>query len=113
MVSLREDLHLQERARAGLFLGFQYPVEIPGVNNAYLLKAALNAMTEGFAQALGPRVRVNTLMSGTMFTDVAKSWDMDAFNVSIERIALMYAGHDLNHISQIEAILGKSASASS
>lgn len=31
------------RARAGLFLGFQYPVEIPGVNNAYLLKAALNA----------------------------------------------------------------------
>ncbi|MEN9705613.1 MAG: Iron-regulated transporter, ATPase subunit [Pseudomonadota bacterium] len=31
------------RAREGLFLGFQYPVEIPGVNNAYLLKAALNA----------------------------------------------------------------------
>jgi Fe-S cluster assembly ATP-binding protein len=31
------------RARAGLFLGFQYPVEIPGVNNVYLLKAALNA----------------------------------------------------------------------
>src|SRR5712672_3995592 len=33
----------EERARAGLFLGFQYPVEIPGVSNAYLLKAALNA----------------------------------------------------------------------
>ena len=33
----------EERARAGLFLAFQYPVEIPGVNNAYLLKAALNA----------------------------------------------------------------------
>jgi Fe-S cluster assembly ATP-binding protein len=33
----------EERARAGVFLGFQYPVEIPGVNNAYLLKAALNA----------------------------------------------------------------------
>jgi Fe-S cluster assembly ATP-binding protein len=33
----------EARARAGLFLGFQYPVEIPGVNNAYLLKAALNA----------------------------------------------------------------------
>jgi len=33
----------EERARAGLFLGFQYPVEIPGVNNAYLLKAAANA----------------------------------------------------------------------
>jgi Fe-S cluster assembly ATP-binding protein len=33
----------EQRARAGLFLGFQYPVEIPGVNNAYLLKTALNA----------------------------------------------------------------------
>ena len=33
----------EERARAGLFLGFQYPVEIPGVNNVYLLKAAMNA----------------------------------------------------------------------
>lgn len=33
----------EERARAGVFLGFQYPVEIPGVNNVYLLKAALNA----------------------------------------------------------------------
>jgi len=33
----------EERSRAGLFLGFQYPVEIPGVNNVYLLKAALNA----------------------------------------------------------------------
>ncbi|HTQ35551.1 MAG TPA: Fe-S cluster assembly ATPase SufC [Steroidobacteraceae bacterium] len=33
----------EERARDGLFLGFQYPVEIPGVNNAYLLRAALNA----------------------------------------------------------------------
>ena len=33
----------EERAQAGVFLGFQYPVEIPGVNNVYLLKAALNA----------------------------------------------------------------------
>ena len=34
----------EERAREGLFLAFQYPVEIPGVNNIYLLKAALNAI---------------------------------------------------------------------
>ncbi len=33
----------EERAREGIFLAFQYPVEIPGVNNAYMLKAALNA----------------------------------------------------------------------
>jgi Fe-S cluster assembly ATP-binding protein len=34
----------EERAREGLFLAFQYPVEIPGVNNVYLLKAGLNAV---------------------------------------------------------------------
>jgi len=37
-------LEPEERAHEGVFLGFQYPVEIPGVNNVYLLKAALNAM---------------------------------------------------------------------
>ncbi len=37
------ELEPEERAREGIFLGFQYPVEIPGVNNAYLLKAAINA----------------------------------------------------------------------
>jgi Fe-S cluster assembly ATP-binding protein len=37
------ELAPEERARAGVFLAFQYPVEIPGVNNAYLLKAAVNA----------------------------------------------------------------------
>jgi Fe-S cluster assembly ATP-binding protein len=36
-------LAAEERAQAGVFLGFQYPVEIPGVNNVYLLKAAVNA----------------------------------------------------------------------
>ena len=34
----------EARAREGLFLAFQYPVEIPGVNNVYLLKASLNAL---------------------------------------------------------------------
>ena len=33
----------EARARSGFFLGFQYPAEVPGVNNAYLLRAALNA----------------------------------------------------------------------
>jgi len=37
------EMPAEERAREGLFLGFQYPVEIPGVNNTYFLKAALNA----------------------------------------------------------------------
>ena len=36
----------EERARAGVFLAFQYPVEIPGVNNLFFLKTALNAIRE-------------------------------------------------------------------
>jgi len=38
------ELAPEERARAGLFLAFQYPVEIPGVGNNYFLKASLNAI---------------------------------------------------------------------
>lgn len=38
------ELSPEERAWEGIFLAFQYPVEIPGVNNAYLLKAGLNAI---------------------------------------------------------------------
>lgn len=38
------DLSPEERAQAGIFLAFQYPVEIPGVSNVYFLKAALNAV---------------------------------------------------------------------
>ncbi len=44
------ELQPEERARAGLFLGFQYPVEIPGVNNVYLLKAAVNAARKAKGQ---------------------------------------------------------------
>jgi Fe-S cluster assembly ATP-binding protein len=40
----------EERARAGIFLAFQYPLEIPGVNNVYLLKAALNAKRKHLGQ---------------------------------------------------------------
>jgi Fe-S cluster assembly ATP-binding protein len=40
----------EERAREGVFLAFQYPVEIPGVNNVYLLKAGLNAIRKHHGQ---------------------------------------------------------------
>ncbi|HEY6126099.1 MAG TPA: Fe-S cluster assembly ATPase SufC [Steroidobacteraceae bacterium] len=43
-------MEAEERARAGMFLGFQYPVEIPGVNNVYLLKAAVNAKRKAAGQ---------------------------------------------------------------
>ena len=38
------DMEPEERAAAGLFIGFQYPVEIPGVNNMYFLRTALNSV---------------------------------------------------------------------
>ncbi len=41
------DLEADERAQLGLFLGFQYPVEIPGVSNMYFMKAAVNAVRKG------------------------------------------------------------------
>ena len=44
------DLEPEERARRGLFLAFQYPVELPGVNNTYFLKEAVNALRRSRAQ---------------------------------------------------------------
>ena len=44
-------LSADERARAGVFLAFQYPVEIPGVNNMYFLRAALNAVRRARGEA--------------------------------------------------------------
>lgn len=43
-------------------------------------KAGLNSITQSFAQALGPDVRVNCIMAGPFLTDISKAWDMDAFN---------------------------------
>ncbi|EUA06233.1 MULTISPECIES: SDR family NAD(P)-dependent oxidoreductase [Mycobacterium] len=40
-------------------------------------KAGLNAMTEGFARAFGPSVRVNTLMAGPFLTDISKAWNLE------------------------------------
>ena len=44
------ELSIEERAQAGLFLGFQYPVELPGVSNTYFLKTALNAQRRARGQ---------------------------------------------------------------
>ena len=45
------DLGPEERVREGLFLAFQYPVEIPGVNTTYFLRAAVNALREHRGEA--------------------------------------------------------------
>ena len=44
------EMEPEERAQAGIFLAFQYPVEIPGVSNAYFLRAAYNEMRKAHGQ---------------------------------------------------------------
>jgi Fe-S cluster assembly ATP-binding protein len=45
------DAEVEERAHKGVFLAFQYPVEIPGVSNTYFLRAALNAIRKARGEA--------------------------------------------------------------
>jgi len=66
------DLDPEERAREGLFLAFQYPVEIPGVNNSYFLKAALNAGRKHKGQP-----ELDALEFMTLVKQKAKLLDMD------------------------------------
>jgi len=56
-------------------------------------KAGLNAMTEAFADAYGPTVRVNAILPGPFLTDISKAWDMEAFNMRAKSsIALKRGG---------------------
>jgi NAD(P)-dependent dehydrogenase (short-subunit alcohol dehydrogenase family) len=55
-------------------------------------KNGLNAMTEGFADLLGPEVRVNTLMPGQYLTDVSAAWDMEYTNQQAKRLHLERIG---------------------
>ena len=57
-------------------------------------KAGLNAITVGFAQAYGPKVRVNGIVAGPFLTDIAKAWDMESFEKRAEEsIPLGRAGN--------------------
>jgi len=56
----------EERAHAGIFLAFQYPTEIPGVNNSYLLKAALNAQRKARGEAELDAFEFMRLIKGNM-----------------------------------------------
>ena len=52
-------------------------------------KAGLNAMTEAFADAYGPTVRVNAILPGPFLTDISKAWDMEAFSNRAETAIAM------------------------
>lgn len=60
------------RAREGIFLAFQYPVEIPGVSNIYLLKAALNAVRKHHGQS-----EVDAMDFLTLVKSKVKALEMD------------------------------------
>ncbi len=55
-------------------------------------KAGLNAMTVGFADALGPNVRVNAIMPGPFFTTISRGWDLDALAERTRTFPLRRAG---------------------
>jgi NAD(P)-dependent dehydrogenase (short-subunit alcohol dehydrogenase family) len=55
-------------------------------------KAGLNAMTEGMAKALAPKVRVNTIMAGPFLTDISAAWDESAHLKIADTFALGRAG---------------------
>lgn len=56
-------------------------------------KAALNTLTEGFAHAFGPQVRVNAIQAGPFLTDISNAWDMPSFEQRArERMALQRGG---------------------
>lgn len=55
-------------------------------------KAGLNALTVGFADALGPKVRVNAVMPGPFLTDIARNWDHEAFAERARTFPLRRAG---------------------
>jgi len=55
-------------------------------------KAGVNAITEAFAHAFGPTVRVNCIVPGAFLTDVAAAWDMEAFERQAEGFALRRGG---------------------
>lgn len=55
-------------------------------------KAALNAVTIGFAHTFGPHVRVNCIMPGSFRTDISKAWNWDLVDQAMKRIALRRVG---------------------
>ena len=56
-------------------------------------KSGLNALTRSFAFAYGPKVRVNCVVAGPFLTDIAKAWDMEAFEADAKnRLALQRGG---------------------
>jgi NAD(P)-dependent dehydrogenase (short-subunit alcohol dehydrogenase family) len=73
-------------------------------------KAGLNNMTRSFAFALGPKVRVNSIMAGPFLTDIAKAWDMKAFEERARTAIALQRGGQAHEIVGAALYLASDAS---
>ena len=64
----------------------------PNVMPYAAAKAGVNALTEAFAHAFGPKVRVNCIMPGPFLTDISHAWDMPAFERQAQHFDLQRGG---------------------
>ncbi len=76
------ELAIEERAAAGIFLGFQYPVEIPGVTNSYFLKTAVNAQRKQRGEdEIGVANFIKSLKKNMSFLEMDSSFRSRFVNV--------------------------------
>jgi NAD(P)-dependent dehydrogenase (short-subunit alcohol dehydrogenase family) len=73
-------------------------------------KAGLNTLTEGFAKALGPTVRVNTLMAGPFLTDISAAWNLDEATDPFGDLALRRAGRPAEIVGAALFLMSDAAS---
>jgi len=64
----------------------------PGSQPYGAAKAGLNSLTQAFAHAYGPKVRVNCIMAGPFLTDISKAWDMEVFDKRATKMPLKRGG---------------------
>jgi NAD(P)-dependent dehydrogenase (short-subunit alcohol dehydrogenase family) len=72
-------------------------------------KAGLNVLTEGFARAFGPKVRVNAIQCGAFLTDIAKNWD-DGIQEDMEQAAALHRVATASEITGAALFFATSAS---
>ena len=73
-------------------------------------KSGLNALTRSFAFEYGPKVRVNCIMAGPYLTDIAKAWDMEAFNERAANDIALQRGGQPDEVVGAALYLASSAS---
>ena len=73
-------------------------------------KAGVNNLTRSFAHAFGPSVRVNCIMAGPFLTDIAKAWDMEAFNLRAANTMALKRGGEAEEVVGAALYFASSAS---